>query len=254
MRVVILGLLCWTGASCAWADGQTQQLLHEVRTRSHLLCSSAMLYFNPDIQSPDHRALASYFDNLARLQTRTVQLGQPATMVAYQRDLQAMLKSLEQLPKDSSAQYPGKISRLLQLHHQADAWAEQQYRLETPDADISGLHSQSLNLAKMLLDYQERSYPMPGEEGRGMNTAELAELDLAINERFGDLINQSPDSAATIAGIRKNYRFVRSMLLDTTEQRASGGIEFYLARSIVDLDELAALRLAEVDMAQGEAR
>jgi hypothetical protein len=98
MRAGILLLLWILFPAGAMANDQTLQLFHEVRTRSYLLCSSAMLYFSPAIKLPDPRALISNYDSLMLLQTRTVQLGQPPYLVEIQRSMQGLMEALEQIP------------------------------------------------------------------------------------------------------------------------------------------------------------
>lgn len=241
MRAGILLLLWIMFPAGAMANDQTLQLLHEIRTRSYLLCSSAMLYFSPAIKLPDPRALISNYDSLMLLQTRTVQLGQPPYLVEIQRSMQDLMEALEQIPRQDAEQYPEKIMALLKLQRQADAWADQQYhQLSGATSETTrALHQQSLSMARLLLNYQARSYPLPAGGFVGMSDAELEAQDRAINERFGHLIKQHGEFMKTLDGVRKNYRFVRAQLLDKNAHQSSGGIEFYLTRSIIDMDELA---------------
>lgn len=228
------------------ADDQTLQFLHEIRTRSYLLCASAMLYFNPAIKVPDPRALASNYDSLMLLQTRTVQLGLPPDLVKTQRRMQEQMNALERMPAQNSEQYPEKVMALLKLQRQADAWADEQYQPQG-GATFGGareVHQQSLDMARMLLNYEARSYPLPAGGFVGMGDAELEAQDRAINERFGRLIEQYGEFAKSFEDVRQNYRFVRAQLLGKNAHQSSGGIEFYLTRSIIDMDELAIQILA----------
>ncbi len=246
MRAGILLLFWMLCSASSRADEQTLQFLHEIRTRSYLLCSSAMLYFSPEIKSPDPRALASNYDSLMLLATRTVQLGQPPFMVETQRNMQGLMTTLERISRTDAGQYPEKVMHLLKLQRQADTWADEQYRQlggSTSEATRE-LHQQSLDMARMLLNYQARSYPLPAGGFVGMGDAELEAQDRVINERFDRLIEQRGEFAKTFEGIRKNYRFVRAQLLGNNAHRSSGGIEFYLTRSIIDMDELAIQLLA----------
>ena len=94
MRLVALLLLGWLYALEAGADPQVRQHLHELRTRSALLCASALLHFNPQQQAQDGRALASSYDSLNLLATRAVQLGQPEPLASQLGDMQRLFKAL----------------------------------------------------------------------------------------------------------------------------------------------------------------
>ncbi|CAN7313924.1 hypothetical protein LJR071_001603 [Pseudomonas sp. LjRoot71] len=241
MRAGIL-LMFWMLCSAdTWADDQRLQFLHEIRTRSYLLCSSAMLYFNPAIKSPDPRALASNYDSLMRLHTRTVQLGQPSHMVEIQRSMQGLMKSLERMPRQDAGLYPEKLMHLLELQRQAESWADEQYRQQSGARfeRARELHQQSLAMSHMLLNYQIRSYPLAAGSSVGMSDTQLEAQDSAINERFVQLIKRHEEFAKSFEAIHKNYRFVRGQLLSKSVHQPSGGIEFYLTRSIIDMDELA---------------
>lgn len=246
MRAGVLLLLCNLFPASTMADDQTLQFLHEIRTRSYLLCSSAMLYFHPAIKQPDPRALISNYDSLMLLQTRTVQLGQPPDMIETQRNMQSLMETLEHMPRHDAGQYPKQVSDLLKLQRQADAWAESQYNQHAAETSRSprGLHQQGLDMAKMLLNYQARSYPLQAGSYTGMTDAELEALDRAISERFELLIEKHKEFTATLERIRKNYRFVRAQVLNKNAHQSTGGIEFYLTRSIIDIDELANQTLA----------
>lgn len=244
MRVGVLLLLCWVFP--VWADEQRMQFLHELRTRSHLLCSSAMLYFNPAIKLPDQRALAASYDSLNLLTTRTVQLEQPQEMANNLRDMQRLLKTLERMPQQNAGQYPELLMQLLQTQRLMDAWAAERLlqQGEVENASVHALYQQSLEMARLLLDYQASRYPFPVGGYQRLSMDQLQALDRDISERF-ERLNADATLAASLAGVYRNYRFVRAQFLANDIQNSSGGIEFYLARSIIDIDELAAQTAAQ---------
>lgn len=249
MRVVVL-LLWLLGVADALAEGPALQALHEIRTRGYLLCSSALLYYDPANKTPDPRALASSYGSLVLLQTRTVQLGQPPQLVDIQRGLQAVMTALEQMPRRDAEHYPERLARLLQVQRQGESWAAEQYRKLGGAAPqtVRELHRQSLDMARLLLDFQARAYPLVDGAYSRMDSARRATLDRRIGQRFERLVLPG-ELAGSLGDVRNNYRFVRARLLDDRGRRPSGGIEFYLARSIIDLDELAERTLA---LAQGQ--
>ncbi|MDG9924429.1 MULTISPECIES: hypothetical protein [unclassified Pseudomonas] len=239
MRLGALLLLGWLYAMNAVADEQVQQHLHELRTRSSLLCSSALLYFNPALEAQDSRALASSYDSLNLLATRVVQLGQPEPVLTQLRDMQRLFKDLERLPRQQAQQYPPLLLRLLRVQREMDVWADQQLAAGGAAATPAQLRQHSLGMARLLLDYQARSYPFVDGEYQGLAQAERQALDQDLQQGLRQLQEADAAQAETLGRVRKGYRFVRSQILANAPRESSGGVEFYLARGIVDLDELA---------------
>ncbi|HCE6396376.1 MULTISPECIES: hypothetical protein [Pseudomonas aeruginosa group] len=237
----------------AWADTQPLQILHEVRSRGYLLCASAMVYYAPQDKEPDPRSLASYFDSLNQLQTRNVQLGRPDVLSETLEQMVQLLDSLEDLPRRDAARYPDKIGRLLVLQWRLDNWAAEQYLAQSGDSGglLPSLHRQSLDIARMLLDYQARWYRMPTDQRTGLQPEERTALDGQIQERFERLLREYPDQAEQFDKLRKSYRYVRAQLLEPNPSLLQGGVEFYLVRNVIDLDELA-MRLSIAELG-GEA-
>ena len=227
--------------SAAQANQLDLQYLSDVQTNSYLLCSSSMLYFNPSEKTPDPRALTSSFGSLTQLDTRVTQLGLPAELVSTERSIKAEFNKLDGTPRGKSQDYPGYILGLLQLHQKLDGWVDQQYQ-QAAKAGASvadGLHEQSLAMAKLLLDYQLRQYPLPSGAPAAMSQAERDTLDQAITARFDTLEKQYPEQAVELGRVRSSYRFVRSQLLGAGGVRSSGGADFYIVRNITDLNEMA---------------
>ncbi|MFI8608096.1 hypothetical protein ACIGFL_07145 [Pseudomonas sp. NPDC077649] len=241
MRLGGLLLLGWLYALSACADERAQHL-HEIRTRSALLCSSALLYFNPAHKEPDSRALAASYDSLNLLATRTVQLGQPEPMATHLRDMQRLFKDLERLPRQEAASYPLLLQQMLRLQRAMAAWASSQLAQDelAVGSLTQALRQQSLDMAYLLLDYQARSYPLAGEAVAVLTASERQALDRRLNQGFVSLRATEAALAEPLDAARKGYRFVRTRILVSTTGQPSGGVEFYLARSVVDMDELAA--------------
>lgn len=239
MRLVALLLLGWLYALEAGADPQVRQHLHELRTRSALLCASALLHFNPQQQAQDARALASSYDSLNLLATRVVQLGQPEPLAAQLSDMQRLFKVLERLPRADAGQYPALLTQLLQRQQAMAYWAGERLAHEAAAARPATelLQQQSLAMARLLLDYQARGYPFASPY-QGLTASEREALDLDLDSGFREL--GEAGLTETLDSVRKGYRFIRSQLLASRPRPSSGGVEFYLARGVIDMDELAA--------------
>lgn len=202
-------------SSFARADAVYLQFMHEASTRAYLLCSSAMVYFNPQDRTPDPRSLTAYFDNLYVLNTKITQLGQPPELMAPLRSLEAVFKVLDTTPRSQAAKYPGKIREMLLLNKQMQADLSNMYKAEiaaTPSS-LEMLNEQSREISALLMDYQLRRYPLPDKAGLLIPEEQLTSMDTAIEGRFSLLMKKYPDRVAILDRVRKNYQFVRSQLL-----------------------------------------
>lgn len=217
------------------------QYLHDIRTNGYLLCASSMLYFNPAEKTQDPRALTGSFGSLTQLDTRVVQLGQPEQLAEIEQLMRDEFKALDTTARGDSQAYPARILTLLQLQSRLDAWGREQYQKAQQDAPVmvTTLHQQSLEMAQLLLDYQVRQYPLPAGAPVVLTSVQREQLDQAIGARFDLLLSQYPAQASELNRVRSSYRFVRAQLLGDEKFRAKGGADFYIARNISDLDEMA---------------
>lgn len=225
----------------AKADQLSLQYLHDVRTNSYLLCASSMLYFNPAEKTQDPRALTGSFGNLTQLDTRVAQLGLPLPLAEIEQLMKAEFKALDSTARNNTQDYPARILTLLQLQSRLDVWGREHYQQAQQDAPIllTTLHQQSLEMAQLLLDYQVRQYPLPAGAPVTLTQAQREQLDQSIAERFELLLSQYPAQVSELNRVRSSYRFVRAQLLGDEKFRAKGGADFYIARNISDLDEMA---------------
>ena len=104
-------------------------------------------------------------------------------------------------------------------------------------AALSLLHQQSQDLASLLLDHQVRQYPWPSGVPVPVLGARVQVLDQLVAQRFTQL-QLAEEQQKLLATARRNYQFVRPMLI-ATRADGHGGAEFYLTRAVLDLDELA---------------
>lgn len=241
MLLLLLGLLC----PLAWGDGRAAQQLNEVDTRSHLLCASAMVYFNPSERSPEPRSLTAVFYHLNTLETHALHLGQPEPLMQPLRSIKRLFSQLESTPATQRQRYPELIRQLLVAQRQLQQAAAEQYAGVSIGVQAQALNAQSQALARLLLDYQLRRYPLPNKAEFALPPAQLKALDDAVGQRFETLLAAQPVPAAALTKARSSYQFVRSELQQAQGQ-AQGGTEFYLSRVVLDLDELA--------MAEAEAQ
>ena len=106
MRTPALLCLLYLMSPLAWGDARSAQQLSEVGSRSHLLCVSAMVYFNPQERSPDPRSLTAVFHHLNSLETHVLQLGQPEQLAQPVRAMKGLFAELDRLPRAQRERWP----------------------------------------------------------------------------------------------------------------------------------------------------
>ncbi|MCY1537776.1 hypothetical protein D9M68_732850 [compost metagenome] len=151
-----------------------------------------------------------------------------------------IFKQLDNTRGSESSLYPDKIRQLLALNQKMQEAVAIAYKaeLQATPSSMALLNEQSQSIARLLMDYQLRRYPLADKTGFGIDQSQLQSVSGAIDGRFGLLMKEYPDRVAILDTVRKNYQFVRSQLLQV-KGRQNGGAEFYITRSVIDLNELA---------------
>lgn len=245
MRSALLLILAFC-CSFARADIQSIQYLHEVSNNAYLFTASMMVYFNPKDRTPDERSLTAAFGAINVMDTKITQLGNPPDMRMPLDEMNSIFLTLEKTKRAQSAIFPEKIQRVLQLNKQLQEAVAKTYNAEmTANPSPMGLlNEQSQTIARLLMDYQLRRYPLEDKTAFALDPAQLPVIDKQIDENFALLIKKYPANADYLEPAYKNYRFVRKQLLQS-KGRPNGGAEFYITRTVIDLDDLATQLSAE---------
>jgi len=248
MRTALF-LILFSLASLVRADTNSLQYMHEASTRANLVITSAMVSFNPDDRFPDPRSLNAYFDGLYVISTKITQLGQPEELMVPYKGMETVFRSLDETARKDAAVYPEKIKELLMLNKQLQDALLASFKtgLEATPSKVLPLYEQSQAISRLLYDYQLRRYPLEDKTGLVLEQAEIEALDAEILKRFETLGKSYPTHEEYIEKVRKNYKFVRSQLLQA-KGRPTGGAEFYMTRSVIDLNDFA----FEIAMSEGD--
>lgn len=245
MRSAMLLILAFC-CSFARADTQSIQYLHEVSNNAYLFTASLMVYFNPKDRTPDERSLTAAFGAITVMDTKVNQLGNPPEMRKPVDELNTIFLALEKTKRAESAIFPAKIQRVLELNKELQEAIAKSYNAEMTanPSPVGLLNEQSQTIARLLMDYQLRRYPLEDKTAFALDPAQLPVIDKQIDENFALLIKKYPANADYLEPAYKNYRFVRKQLLQS-KGRPNGGAEFYITRTVIDLDDLATQLSAE---------
>ena len=219
------------------------QHLNEIRTNSDLYAASMMVYFNPKDRTPDERSLAAAFQAIVIMDTKINQVDNPLAMRDPYEEMNQILKKLERTKRSESDTFPSIILRVLQLNKDMQAAVDEAYRAEltATQTPLNLLNNQSYDIARLLMDYQLRRYPLDDEQKAPfrIDPAQLPALDKKIDDTFVVLLEKRPENADYLDPAYRNYRFVRKQLLQS-KGRPNGGAEFYMTRTVIDLNDLGA--------------
>lgn len=247
MRSALLIILTFC-CSFARADSQDLQSLNEIATNSNLFTASMMVYFNPKDRTPDERSLQSAFGAIAVIDTKVNQLGQPPEVLAPFTEMKKIFEMLDRTKRSESAIYPENIQRILQLNQELQAAVDTavQAALLANPSTLTMLYNQSRDISRLLADYQLRRYPLEDKTPFLIDPTRLPAIDQQIEKNFEVLIKRYPNNADYLQPASKNYRFVRKQLLQASG-RPTGGAEFYMSRTVLDLNDLAATLALEAE-------
>ncbi|MCU1717648.1 hypothetical protein [Pseudomonas sp. 5P_3.1_Bac2] len=232
--------LCWLSVS-VWASNASPQKLSEVIGHGDLLGASTLAYFNTNERARDERSLTAAYSSLHALEMCMAHLGQPVAQTQALAQMKLLLAKLELLPAAQRERYPELLQQFLTeqqkfRHAAATAYAEVR---EGSDSIEQMLSAQSHDLAHLLLDYQIRHYPEVATGRQTLSVAQRETLTASIEQRFQDLRTSQPEQAEVLGKINSQYRFIRSQVL-SPDGRLQAGVEFYLSRAVLDLQELSA--------------
>lgn len=249
MRSALFLILAFC-SSFASADILFVQHLNEIKTSSNLYAASSMVYFNPKDRTPDERTLIAAFAALNQMDTRVRQLGSPPDIDTMLIEMNSIFSELDKTKRSQSAIYPERVLRILQLNKDMQAAVDKAYQaeLEATPSPLVMLNQQSEGIAALLMDYQLRRYPLEDEQKAAfaMDPAQLPVLDQKLDANFKELIKKYPANADYLEPAYRNYRFVRKQLLQS-KGRPNGGAEFYMTRTIVDLNDLGSMLAVEAE-------
>lgn len=203
--------------------------LQAIRANAFSVCSNLLVYYNPNQDGSDPRYAERYRHDLQRLQQLVAQegdaqLSQAAAAMGHGID------ELERQPASNAQLYPAWINPLLKTQASLDQQAAKRYSAIALDEPHRVLHELSLNVERLLLLYQARTfgglvvYVVDGDDNRFM------QLDRQILQGFATLEQRWPQHAAELGKLRGKYAYVRPRLLNNEQRWVSGSAAYYLGQ------------------------
>lgn len=239
MLKALLVVVLWLLSFYAWSNDSRAQKLSEVISQTDLLGASALAYFNTDQRSRDERSLTSAYSSLYTLEMCMAHQGHPADQTQPLAQIKALLAQLEALPSAQRERYPELLSALLIEQKKLREAAASAYA--TSRAQLSNLthmlSEQSHDLSRLHLDYQIRHSPKLEAATPTLSVSEREALVAIVDQRFKVLRAELAEHSEFLGKTNAQYRFVRSQLI-SSGSRLQTGVEFYLGRVVLDLQEL----------------
>ena len=216
---------------------QEAEQLFKIRYQAFAISSELLLYYNPSQEGGDPRHAEGYRRGVAQLQ-RLVASG-PQTLQEPASELQRSIERLEAQP-DSADQVilrPTWINPILEAQASLDRQAERLYD-ELPDDPRRVQHALQLELARLLLLYQTRTFGSLGVYVIGISDDSFERFDQQIIAGFDNLRGSDGNQASELEALRRKYEFIRPRLLHHNQDWVPESAFYYLDAIARRLDEL----------------
>ena len=240
MRIIVGLLLIFLFGSTAEAQGRPSHSLMAARLQSFEAVTRLLAEHNPDLRGltrNEHSLpIPPVYQSLMR-QAQPEVVGAVTEQVLL---VEQQLQALELLTIEGEALVPARLNAILVAHHQID-------HLLTDNDDMqsnvdTGYRIDQLNLAiaRLGLLYQTRLFNGLMVHAANPEGDVLAELDGRIMELFEQLHRAGLGSQPLFQRSQRNYRFVRSALLDQQANWVPNAALLYLNDAMHSLVELRA--------------
>lgn len=232
--LICFALMLFPLASFA-ASGPEQ--LFKIRYQAFAISSELLLYYNPNQGAGDPRRAEGYRRGVARLQTLVA--SGPTVLQEAVGELQRLTEILEAQPSsaDQVMLRPTWINPILESQASLDRQAERLYNA-LPDDPRHSQHTLQLDLARLLLLYQTRTFGSLGVYVTGITDDSFARLDQQIIAGFDRLRSSDAGQASELDALRRKYDFIRPRLLHHSQDWVPESAFYYLDTIARRLDAL----------------
>jgi|SRR5690554_1504672 len=238
MRLLVLVLLVASifAVSSAKADEQAHRL-QQIRVEGFELINSVLAFYNPNAEGMDYRFEKRYQQALTRLDALIVN---PGPMLSALKQIRETLADLEENARNNPAYlYSRWVNPLLKAHAELDRAAVTQYEQSGASATLERKHEINLNLCRLLLLYQTRTFGTLGVFAMTMDEDTFTRLDASIVTGLELLAESHPDSREALSQLITQYAFVRPRLMQHGEKWVPGITAYYMGNISRDLAKLS---------------
>lgn len=216
---------------------QEAEQLFKIRYQAFAISSELLLYYNPSQDGGDPRHAEGYRQGMAQLQRLVVSA--PKALQEITSELQRLIEHLQAQPgsADQVILRPTWINPILESQAALDRQAERLYD-ELPDDPRRVQHALQLDLARLLLLYQTRTFGSLGVYVIEISDDSFERLDQQIIAGFDHLRGRDGSQVSELDALRRKYEFIRPRLLHYNQDWVPESAFYYLDAIARRLDEL----------------
>lgn len=203
--------------------------LQTIRGMAFSVCSNLLVHYNPNQDGSDPRYVERYRKDLSRLQQLVAQ-EENAQLIQAAADMRQSIEELERQPASSAQLFPAWINPLLKAQANLDKEAARLYTSIAPPEPRLALHELSLNIDRLLLLYQARTFGGLVVYVVDFDDSTFIQLDQKILQGFTTLEQGLPIHAAELDKLKGKYDYVRPRLLSNEQGWVVGSAAYYLGQ------------------------
>ena len=233
-RLICFALMLFPVAVSASFDSDQ---LSRIRYQAFAVSSELLLYYNPNQDGSDPRHANGYRQGLAQLQIAV--RGAPVALQKTTAELQRLIEILEAQPStaDQVQLRPTLINPILESQASLDRQAEQLYG-KLPASQRHVLHALQVDLARLLLLYETRTFGSLGVYMMEMDDDSFVRLDQQIIVGFDSLHSEDSQKIDELKALRRKYDYIRPRLLQHSQDWVPESAFYYLDGIARRLDAL----------------
>lgn len=216
----------------AQANEQSNHFQH-IRLQGFLLMNNVLAFYNPNGEGMDYRFQERYQQALVRLEEVVPPEGKMREALAQIREKLTDLDS--KASETPEYLYSHWVNPMLKAHAELDALAAAQYRQSSPPEALARRHALNLDLSRLLLLYQTRTFGTLGVFVMVMEEDTFSRLDSSIESGFAELMAAHPELEEAVARLNSHYEFVRPRLMEHGKKWVPGITAYYMGNISRDL-------------------
>lgn len=204
--------------------------LQIMRYSAFSACSHLLLHYNPNQSNVDPGTADRYRRDLQQLQTLLGLVDDPQLKQLGER-LLGEVAALENTPADEIQLRPVRINPILETQAALDRLIHERYSALQNDEIILSIDLLSLDVQRLLLYYQIRTFgSLAVVYLDELKAGSPEKIDSSVISGFQRIELERPEAADLIAKLRKKYEFVRPHLIQQDLIAVPSSTVYYLSK------------------------